>query len=147
MPNVSVSNHGPLITASNYWGSETEQAGKVWCSVNAGCIRVLVPRDTRALISDCRGGQYAVLSRGPWPAMRLADAVEIMWEDGSSSPFAMHLSPEAFDLLPGPPGAGAEWTIAVWDCKKGRPHMAVQRRCYWRRVPRLPWMQPWEGDR
>lgn len=144
-PVISTTNHGPLIVSSTYWGSEHEKRGKVYCSVNAGCIRLLVPRRARRLIADCRSGKYAVLSRGPWPQMRLDDAVEIMWEDGSDSPFAMHLSPESFDLLPGEPAPGMEWTISVWDEKKGRPHLAVQRRCHWRRVPNLPWLRPWEG--
>lgn len=143
---IEISNHGQLITATNYWSLPMEAAGKVFCSVNAGAIRVLVPRVHRRIIDEMRrGSKYAVLSRGPWPAMELADAVEIMLEDGSDDPFALHLSPESFDLLPGEPPKDKEWTLTVWDQKKGRPHKALERICHWRRVAQLPWLKPWAG--
>lgn len=134
---IQINNHGQLITSTNYW--ELPIAGKVFCSVNAGAIRLLVPRTMRRIIDDMRcGSTHAVLSRGSWPAMGLPDAVEIMLEDGSDDPFALHLSPESFDFLPAEPAAGKEWTLSVWDLKKGKPHKALERRCYWRRVPSLP---------
>lgn len=141
---IETTNHGPLVVSSTYWGSEYDRAGKLYCSVNAGAIRVLLPGSLRRLIDECRGAEYAILSRGPWPEQGLADAVEILWEDHSDSPFALHLSPESFDLLPAEPDPGQEWVIHLWDLKKGRPHLALQRRCHWRRVPRIPWLKPLE---
>lgn len=144
---ITISNHGPLIVASNYWGGELDRAGKLYVSVNAGCIRILVPRSCRNMIEECRSSKYAVLSRGPWPDIRCPEAVEIMFEDGSDMPFSLHLSPESFDAIPGEPEPGREWTVAMYDSKKGRPHKCLERRCYWRRVPSLPCLKPWEdGD-
>ena len=140
---ITVTNHGPLILATSYWDSEVEAAGKLWCSCNAGAIRVLVPRSRRSIIPECRTAEYAVLSRGPWPEMRQPDAVEIMWEDGSDSPFALYLAPESFDLLPAEPPPDREWIVSLWDDRKGEPHKALERRCYWRRVPGIPWMRPY----
>ena len=140
---VTVSNHGPLITASNYWESEYAGAGKLFCSVNAGCIRLLVPPALRTLIPEIRQAEYVICSRGPWPEQGLAEAVELLLEDGSESPYALQLSPESFDVLPAEPEHGREWTLAAWDLKKGRPHKAVERRCLWRRVSRVPWLKPW----
>ncbi len=113
MSTLQISNHGPLITASDFWGGPIDRAGKIFASVNAGAIRLLIPALARDMIAAARQSSHAVLSRGPWPAMGLADAVEIMWEDGSDDPYALHLSPESFDLLPGEPDAGREW-IASW---------------------------------
>jgi hypothetical protein len=140
---VEVHNHGPLITSTTYWGSEAEAAGKFFASVNAGAIRLLVPRIHRPVIEEFRTCKYVVLSRGPWPRMRLPEAVELLLEDGTESPYALQLSPESFDLLPAEPEAGREWTITVWDEKKGKAHKAVERVCHWRRVPSLPWLKPW----
>lgn len=78
--------------------------------------------------------------------MGLADAVEIVWDDGSDDPFALHLSPESFDLLPGEPPADQEWIVSAWDTKKGRPHKAVERICHWRRVAAIPCMRPWRAE-
>jgi len=145
MPLIEVTNHGPLILASSYWESEIERAGKLFCSVNAGAIRLLLPRSLRALINEWRTAEYAIFSRGPWPEMQRADAVEIVWEDHTDSPHAIHLTPESFDALPAKPPPDREWIVSVWDLKKDRPHKALERRCYWRRVPRLPWLRPWHG--
>jgi hypothetical protein len=140
---IIVENHGQLITATNYWELDLEREGKLYVSVNAGAIRVLVPRSHRQMIEEFRGAECAILSRGPWPQMGLPEAVEVLWEDHSKNPFALHLSPSSFDLLPAEPPQGREWIISVWDNKKGKPHKAVERRCYWRRVPYIPWLKSW----
>lgn len=142
---IEVTNHGPLIVASNYWGSEYDRGGKIFASVNAGCIRLLIPSAHRTMIEECRSSKYAVLSRGPWPEQRLADAVEILFEDGTDSPFALHLSPTSFDMLPAEPEPGREWTITLWTAKKGVPHRGLERVCHWRRVASLPCLEPWAG--
>lgn len=141
---IEVHNHGPLITSSNFWGSDLDRAGKLFCSVNAGAIRILVPASQRAMIEECRPSRYVVLSRGPWPAQGLPEAVEILFEAGSDNPFVLHLSPSSFDLLPAEPPEGQEWIASLWDLKKGRPHKSLERICHWRRVPQLPWLKPWE---
>ncbi len=142
---IETVNHGPLVLSSTYWGSEVEQAGKLWVSCNANALRLLVPRTDRELIEAARQSQYAILSRGPWPEKGLQDAFEILFEDGSDSPFALHLSASSFDRLPEDPVAGQEIVVSIWDLKKGKPHKAVERRCHWRRMPSIPWLKPWEG--
>ena len=141
--NIFTQNHGPLIVSSTYLGSEYEQSGKLLCSVNAGAVRILVPRHNRHVLNQWRSAKYAILSRGPWPEMGLAEAVEILWEDGSDNPYCLHLSPESFDpALPGEPPAGQGWIVTAWDCKKGKPHRALEKPCHWRRVPRIPYLKP-----
>ena len=141
---IHISNDGPLIISTNYWDSELARAGKLFCSVNAGCIRVLLPPARYADLKDMRAGKYCVLSRGPWPDEHLTDAAEIMWEDFSESPYALHLSPESFDLLPAAPDPSSEWTLAVYSATDGKAHKALERICHWRRVPRIPWLKPWK---
>lgn len=144
---ILTENHGPLILSSTYWGSELEAAGKFYVTCNAGAIRLLVPPAKRELIEAARQSRYAVLSRGPWPAVALPEAVEILFEDDSASPYALHLHPDSFDLLPGEPEAGKEWLVTLWDVKKGKPHKAVERRCHWRRVAKIPCLLPWEDPK
>lgn len=147
MPVITIGSHGPLVVASNYWDSDLARGGKVYCSCNAGAVRVLLPPAMRPVVNELRAAEYAVLSRGPWPDAGKAEAVEILWEDHTDSPHAWHLSPESFDLLPAEPDAGREWVVSLWDTKKGCPHKCLERVCHWRRVARLPWLRPWEGRR
>lgn len=140
---ISVTNHGPLIAETNYWGSAIEQAGKLYVSVNAGAVRLLLPRRLLHLVGEMRSSRHVILSRGPWPAMKLPEAVELLFEDGTDSPFSLHLSPESFDVLPAAPEPGLEWVLSVWVDKAG-PHKALERRCYWRRSARLPDLSLWQ---
>jgi hypothetical protein len=147
-PHIAVQNHGPLITSTNYWESELARAGKLFVSPNAGAIRVLLPPSVRPVLNELRAAEYAILSRGPWRDVQaevdFPEAVEILWEDHTDSPHAWHLTPGSFALLPAEPPPGQDWIISLWDNKKGKPHKALERRCYWRRVPRIPWLKPWE---
>ena len=140
---IHVTNDGPLIIATNYWDSELPRAGKIFVSVNAGAIRVLLPPARYGDLADMRAAQYCVLSRGPWPEANCPEGVEIMWEDGSYSPYALHLTPESFDMLPPQPAGGQEWVLSVWTAQDGRSHRAFERPCYWRRVERIPSLAPW----
>ncbi|HEV7672603.1 MAG TPA: hypothetical protein VGS22_29135 [Thermoanaerobaculia bacterium] len=139
---IKTTNEGQAIVESSYWTSDLARAGKVYASVNAGAVRVLLPPQLRELPEEVASAQYALLSRGPWPAQQLAEAVEILWEDGSQSPYALHLDVASFDLLPANPGL-EEWLVATWDQDDaGRPRLRTQHTCFWRRVPTLPWLKP-----
>ena len=140
---IEISNDGPLIAASNYWDSEYNRAGKVFCSINAGAIRILIPDSQRALIKEMRTGKEVILSRGPWPDMGLPEAVELLFDDGSQNPFALHLSPTSFDFLPAQPPPGQEWKIIAWESMNGKPHQVFWSRCRWRQVARIPCLLPW----
>lgn len=143
---VTVENHGPLIVATDYWRSEAARAGKLFVSCNAGAIRILIPNALRPIVNEMRTAKVCVLSRGPWPAEGKAEGVEILFDDGSDSPFALHLGLESFDLLPAEPEEGQGWLLSAWDEKKGKPHKALERRCHWRRVENIPCLKPWEGE-
>lgn len=157
---VQVDNHGPLIIGTNYWDSELARAGKVFVSVNAGAIRVLLPPAAYGWLSDMRTAKECVLSRGPWSIKGLlgipgaphvetavVEGVEIMWDDGSDSPFVLHLTPASFDMLPAEPEPGREWVCSTWTAKDGRPHKALERICHWRRVAEIPCLEPWKGNK
>jgi hypothetical protein len=140
---IQVSNHGPLITSTDYFSSELAQRGLVFCSVNAGAIRILLPRERWPDLNDMRQSKYCVLSRGPWPGERKPEAIEIMFEDHSGSPYALHLTPESFDMLPAEPPPGREWICTAWIEKDGAPHKSLERICHWRRVDKIPCMRAW----
>lgn len=141
---LEIRNHGPLILSTNYWGSDHERAGKIVASVNAGAVRLLVPRKHADIVGDLRSSKHVILSRGPWPQGGATDAVEFLFDDGTSDPFSIHLGASSFvDFLPGAPEPGREWVVSVWLQKKMKPHKALERPAKWRRVESLPDLSPW----
>lgn len=104
---------------------------------SAGAFRLLLPPQAEALLADMRTAREAVVSRGPWGSK--PEAIEVMFEDGSNNPVALHIGAEQIDRMPLDSDAGRELTLAVWT--KG-PHKALTLPAWYRRVPKLPWLQP-----
>ena len=144
-----VHNHGPLIVATNFWDLPEAALGKVLVSVNAGAFRVLLPVQAEGYLEDLRSTEGCAVSRGPWPARGLPDAVEVLF-DGSDDPFALHLSVASFDHLPPDTEAGREVVVSCWTRPRRRkPHLALQRPGYYRLASAIPYLRPWRdpGDR
>jgi hypothetical protein len=140
---LEVKNDGPLITHTNYFGSEHARRGKVFLSINAGTVRLLLPASLEGEIADMRGASEVILSRGPWPAQRRKDALEIMFEDFTDDPWCLHTTPEQWDRLPLDTDGLAGWRLAVWVAG---PHLALDLPLRYRRVPSLPWLRPWDDE-
>jgi hypothetical protein len=109
---------GPRIVSTNYWESEMARQGVILATPRQGVLRLLLPCTHWGDLSDMRAAEYCVLSRGPWPAQHLSDAVEIMFEDGSNTPFVILLSPDSF-WGKVPQADEREWRVAIWTQKDG----------------------------
>jgi hypothetical protein len=136
-----IQNAGPEITATNYFELPHAAAGKVLVSCNAGAFRVLVPDSAAGYIEEMRTGLVVIVSRGPWPAEGRDDAFELLFDDHTPSPFALHLSPESFDRLPARGDEGRSFVLSVWT--RG-PVKQLERPCRYRRVPSIPCLKPWK---
>jgi hypothetical protein len=143
-----IENHGPLVVSTNFWDLPVAQLGKVYVSLNAGAFRVLLPVTMEPALDDLKTARECVVSRGPWPEMGLPDAFEVLFDDGTSDPFALHLSPQSFDHVPTTENVGKEWVLSVWTRpRRGKPHKALERPCWYRIVPHVPWLKPREKQR
>jgi hypothetical protein len=141
---LEIRSHGPLILSTNFWGSPHERAGKLCVSTNAGAFRVLVPASQEGFLSDMLTAVGCAVSRGPWPAEGRTDAVEILFDDATTHPFFFLLSIDSLDRLPTAEDTAGEWVLSVWtQPRRGRPHLALQRPCRYRVVPRIPCLRPW----
>lgn len=140
---LRITNHGPLITATNYWELPESHLGKFYVSLNSGAFRLLVPPIQEPALNDMKASKECVVSRGPWPMQGLADAVEILFDDRTDNPFSLHLSIPSFDRLPLDTDQGKEWILSVWTRpRRGRPHKALERPCWYRRVISIPYLKP-----
>jgi hypothetical protein len=141
---MRIENDGPTITSTDYWTSDHGKAGAVFLSINAGAFRLLVPpRVERDVLDGLGKVRDAVVSRGPWPDERVADAVEVLLDDGSRSPFALHLSLASVDRLPIDDDAKKTWRLSLWvrDGDEGA-RCALDVPCGYRRSKRLPDLRP-----
>lgn len=133
---ITISNAGQKIKDTNYWDSEYAQAGKAYISINAGCIRLLVPEAMFHMIPEIESGKKVIISRGPWPTEGREDAFEIMFEDYSDNPFALWLGTEQWDMIP---KKSQKWDFTAWT----RTGMFYSAKCKYRIVDKIPYMKEW----
>jgi hypothetical protein len=122
---------GPRILASSFWDSRQAQAGYYHLWPNAGAIRLLVPNERLDDVQSMQAAELVVVSRGPWPARNLAEALELMFDDQSKKPFALLLLPGQCEEMPKP----GRWQFAAW---KAGPVLLFERPAVVQHVERLP---------
>lgn len=141
---ISIQNDGPEIVHTDYWRTSNAARGYYYLSINAGAFRLLVPESCVANLREWTSAREVLVSRGPWPQAARSDALEILFEDDSDSPYALHLGVEQIDRLPldvdqDLAGQAARWIFTVWT-PTGR---ALALPCRYRRVARIPWLKTW----
>lgn len=139
MTTITIKNNGQVIESTNYWDLEQAQRGYVFLSWNAGAGRLLVPDSQAAIIREMKTGKYVIVSRGPWMDQGGRDAVELLFEDGSDSPFALHLVSEQCDRMIPATDEGGGIFISVWT----RAGEQLRLPARYRRVDEIPCLAPW----
>lgn len=106
-----VENEGQAIKHTNYWQTEAARAGYFYLSWNAGAARLLVPDAAKAMLQEMRSARYVIISKGP---LEGRDALEVLFEDGSESPFVIHMGTEQTDRLIPETDQGGGLFVTVW---------------------------------
>lgn len=135
---ISIINNGQLISETNYWQTEHARRGFFFLSWNAGAARLLVPGAQRALIRETAGTEYVIISRGN---LQGRDALEIMFEDHSDSPYAIHMVAEQCDRLFPAEGDGVVFPLTLWT-EAGLQGTYTAR---YRESGSLPDLSPWSS--
>jgi hypothetical protein len=146
---ITVTNEGPILLTTTYWQSALARAGKFFLTLNAGAFRLLLPPQHTGVLRDIRTAHEVVVSRGPMTlaGQTLPDMLELLFDDGSASPFSLHLSPGQVDHLPLDRDTMGTWVCTVWQhLVKERGRQVWEGPCYYRRSPRLPDLRPWPHD-
>ena len=139
---IMTQNNGPYLLNTNYWQNEISQSGFAYFSCNAGAVRILLP-DTKCL-KDILTAKEVIISRGPCPQLRMSDAMEVMYEDHSSSPFVFHTSIGQWDRIPARTDNGREFKCLIYT--EG-PKLQAELPLWYRIVPSLPYMKPWTAKK
>lgn len=131
-----ITNAGPLIASTNYWGTPLEAQGLAYLSVNARAFRLLVPRSMEFALADMATAKVITVNRPRNPSRY---ALEIMFDDLSQSPFCLHLSEGQFDrLVPHEEAGRTDLEFTVWtQPRQDVPHEALRRPARYRSVARL----------
>ncbi len=127
-------NDGGAIQETNYFDSEHAKSGLFFVSWNASVARVLVPDGRMDVIDEMRTGRICVISRG---LLNRVDALELMFDDGSDSPFALHVDMRQTDRAV--PDDHKPFTVAAWT----RAGKVAEWPAKYRVVKKLPYLMPW----
>ena len=138
---IKIENAGQKIVSTNYWKSEIAKSGKLFFSVNAGCVRMLIPELMKNMIHEIKTGKKVILSRGPWPDRNRDDAFEFLFEDFTKTPYVIHVGVEKWDMIPKWERKGG-WVFSAWTETDG---CVYKKSLKYRLVEKIPCMQPW-GD-
>ncbi len=134
-----IKNKGQAIAETNYWSSEHAANGLLYLSWNAGAARLLVPDAVKSMLAEMRGARYVLVSRGPWFEHGNRDSLELLFEDGSDSPFCVHLVAEQTDRLLPEDNQGGGFMVAVWT--RGGEKLRLPGK--YRVVAGIPCLDPW----
>jgi hypothetical protein len=159
-----IANDGAEIVSTNFWDKETSYSkiGAFYLSINAGCFRLLVPDCYKSEVPDMRKGcKYIVVNRGKMDHARFAQdslhretktggiapdqGMEILFEDKSDNPYAVHIGNTQVDRLPTGDSAGVEWRFFLYVSQFGKPKRVFERKCYYQVVPKIPHLKGIEG--
>lgn len=146
---ISIRNEGQEVAETSFWRSEHARAGFFLLSIGGGAARLLIPKEHEGSIPDMVNGvRHVVISmlRRDQASPRKAFA-EIMFEDGTETPFSLQLSAGQLDNCTLPENVGKEYVFTAWVERDGGPHKAISHKLYVQVVPRLPWLKPIEFKR
>jgi hypothetical protein len=136
---IAIQNQGQRIVSTDYWDSEHAKAGYFFLSWNAGAARILVPDSQKAVLREMRGAKHVIVSQGPWTDQGGREALELLWEDGSDSPFCLHLVAEQCDRLIPETDQGGGFVVAAWT-RSGQKQRWPGK---YRIVDHIPCLDPW----
>ena len=136
---LTIKNKGQAIAETDYWDSEQAKAGFFFLSWNAGAARLLVPDAVKGHVREMRSARYVIVSRGPWQDHGGRDAIELLFEDESDSPYCMHLVAEQTDRMIPEDNQGGGFVVTVWT--RGGEKLRLPGK--YRVVSALPCLQPW----
>lgn len=96
IPLITVENDGEFVAGTNYFSTKRAQDGLAFLSMNAGALRLLVPASIAYVINEVETGRHVVVTHGVHRQVGL-QMYELLFDDGSDSPFSFQILPEQID--------------------------------------------------
>jgi hypothetical protein len=150
---ILIENDGSRIVSTNFWHSTLAASGKLFASlVPEACRLLLPPNRTTAMREELLGvaadvAQVVVsiprpIWEGSFYGMPLGNGMELLWDDGSRSPYVLHLGLGQVHSLIRPEERSRDIRVTVWCQGEGD----AARRLFdfpgrLHQVPRLPYTE------
>ncbi len=93
---ISIRNNGQELVYTDYWLAEHAKAGFCYLSANAGALRLLVPEAAEGFLDEMRTGNAVTIENS---ISNPNKCVDLVFEDGSTTPFSLSLDREQIDRL------------------------------------------------
>ena len=130
------------LTREEFWNTEGAQKGFFHVGFDGRDFCLLVPDCQHAAVPEIRTGSHAVVTLGFHVEMGRT-MYEILFEDGSRRPYALHMLPETFERpLSMAETASLARRLIVYT--RGFVEGAAMP-AYFREVETLPCLKPWKG--
>jgi hypothetical protein len=140
---IFIKNEDHKIIETNYWETTPSKKGLYYMSLNAGYYRLLVPKNNDNFEKEISTAKYAVISRGAASQLNppRPDAFEIVFEDGTDSPYAIIMTPDYWDRYPGDEDEGWNGKMAIY-CNYSKEPVLEFDKVYYRKAASLPCFDP-----
>jgi hypothetical protein len=108
-------------------------------SLNAGAYRLLVPKYRNDWLNNFLTARAVIISRGAAFTYKppKSDALEILFEDETNSPFMILISPEQIDRMPTDADQGWKGVFYIYYDGSKEPVLKFDK-VYYRKVKDLP---------
>ena len=138
---IFIYNEGSDISDTNYKHTHWNKQGKFMLSAHAKTLRLICPTNHFKEIQEMKTANKVLVSYGINLQYR-RPMIEVMFEDDSPFPFVLQMSTEQ--------SVCAFWTahirnpfpFTVWSVEGEKPIKELELDCWFRKVPRLPWLKP-----
>lgn len=138
---LTFKNRGQELVGTNFWDSDLCAEGFFFLSINDGAFRLLVPDSRVQHLRDMDSASQVIVSVGPWPSQERLVGIEILFDDRSDNPFAIHFGEEQTDRRIAVMDQGVNVPFIIYT--RHRAHLSST--CKVRLVERIPCLLPWQS--
>lgn len=122
---MQILNDGNRITSTDYWQTEHAARGLLYLSMNAGALRLLVPRASEGMLKLWKRANRAAVQIAGAASVGL---VHIVFEDDTNDPQFITIDARQCDRLPPAEEAGQWRPLVIYTPSLNNPAGVVQRR-------------------
>lgn len=137
---VKIENSGQEIVSTNYWQTDAAVAGNFYLSINAGAFRLLVPEAQEGIIAEIETARSVEVYCGDWTEAGKRGTWQLVFDDGSDTPFMLMLSPEQVDRTLPEADSGREDLVLLVYTQDGE---VLRRPAKFRLKALLPYLGSW----